>query len=545
MSSSRRDGDFIIGLLNIILFLAFQRTSGPMEPRHANVLAQMPQSIRAAISKFDLESQTVVYAVCPKCHCTYKPRYDSGSTRPIYDRSCTNRPMPESSICGEPLLHRVNDDGHHITKPIKPFVYHDFQDYLASLLSRADLETAMDKSCDDLMSARNDPIPEHVTDIWEAEFLRMFKGPSSRSLFVDRQGEGRYGFTLNIDFFNIEGMTVHGATASCGIISMVCLNLPYEIRHNPENIFIAGIIPGPHQPKLTDLNHYIKPLIDDLAVSWDQGVRYSRTALHPTGRVTRSVIIAAVMDLPAARHASQLASYSSHFYCSACQCFHVSTMGRTDHEQWVMRDVEEMRRNANTWLNASSSTERVKIFHEHGTRWSELWRLPYWDPTRQLVVDAMHCLLEGHAHHHFRVVLGLTSTSAATPIPSEIAFSYKFSKIDPQSEAFPDDMTLKEVKQVAAIHEILTVALGGTDNGGEVIDQEAFNQSLHELSKRLMNKNMKPLHFVFRDLQCQIETEPGVRSLKTRFFKKDLVGGLIKWVSFNCFGVYPAKCLWF
>jgi hypothetical protein len=203
-------------------------------------------------------------------------------------------------------------------------------------------------------------------------------------------------------------------------------------------------------------------------------------------------------------------------------------MGRTDHEQCVMRDVEEMRCNANRWLNASSSKEREKIFQEHGTRWSELWRLSYWDPTRQLVVDAMHCLLEGHAHHHFRVVLGLTSTSAATPIPSEIAFSHKFTKIDPQSGAFPDDMTSKEAKQVAAIHEILTVALGGTDNGGEVIDQKAFKQSLDELSKRLMHKNTKPLHFVFRDLQCQIETEPGVRSQKTRFFKKDWVEGLIK-----------------
>jgi len=535
MSVSRRDGDFIIGLINIILYLAFQRTTGPMEPRHADVVSQMPQSIRDAVSRFNLESRTVIYAVCPKCHCTYKPRYDSGSTRPIYEKTCTNQPKPESGICGESLLRRVDDDGHQVMKPIKPFVYHDFDDYLASLLSRADLELAMDKSCDDLMQVCNDPIPEHATDIWDAEFLRTFKGPSGKTLFIDRQGEGHYGFTLNIDFFNIEGMKVRGASTSCGIISMVCLNLPYDIRYQPENIFVAGIIPGPRQPSTTDLNHYVKPLIDDLVVSWEKGVRYSRTALHPTGRTTRSAIIAAVMDLPAARHTSQLAGHGSHFYCSACQCFHLSTMGRTDHEQWVLRDAEEMRRAAYGWLNASSTPEREEIFQNHGTRWSELWRLSYWNPTRQLVVDAMHCILEGHAHNHFRTVLQLTSLSAATPSPPEIAFSHKFTKVNPEDKSFPDGMSVKEVKQIAAIHLLLTAALEGTDSHGVVVDQEAFDQSMNDLSKRLTNKNTKPLQFVCRDLQCQPAPRPEIRSPQahTRFFKRDWVEALHHWVSFD------------
>ena len=136
----------------------------------------------------------------------------------------------------------------------------------------------------------------------------------------------------------------------------------------------------------------------------------------------------------------------------------------------------------------SSSKEWVKISHKHRTCWSELWCLSYWDPTQHLVVNVMPPLLEGHAHHHFCAIIRLTFISATTLIPSEIAFSHKFTKKDPEGGPFPDDMTLKEVKQVAAIHEILTVALGGMHNGGEVIDQEAFNQSLDELSKWLMNK---------------------------------------------------------
>ena len=172
MSISRRDGDFIISLLNIILYLAFQRPDQAMEARHHDIIAQMPQTIRAALSKFDLDSRIVVYTVCPTCHCTYKPRYDASSTHPIYNEFCTNQPQPESDICNQPLLCQINDEGGHLVrKPIKPFVYHDFHDYLASLLSCADLEEAMDKSCDNLMWTHNDPIPDYVEDVWDAEFL--------------------------------------------------------------------------------------------------------------------------------------------------------------------------------------------------------------------------------------------------------------------------------------------------------------------------------------------------------------------------------------
>ena len=443
----------------------------------------MPQSIRDAVSRFDLESRTVVYAVCPKCHCTYKPQYDGGSTQGIYKKTCTNRPKPKFGICGESLLHHVDDDGHQVMKPLKPFIYHDLHDYLASLLSQPDLESAMDKSCNDLMEVHSDPIPEHVMDIWQVEFLRTFKGLLGKTLFIDGQGEGRYGFTLNIDFFNVEGIKVCGATTSCGIISMVCLNLPYDIRYDSENIFIASIIPGPHTPSTMDLTHYIKPLIDDLVVSWENGVRYSRTTSHPMGRMTHSAIIAAVIDLPAARHASQLAGHGSHFYCSVCQCFHLSTLGRIDHEQWVLCDAEEMGHSAYKWLNVSSTREWELIFQKHGGHWSELWQLSYWNPTWQLVVDAMHCILEGQAQHHFCIVLGLTSLSAATSAPPELAFSHNFTKVDPDDKPFPNDMNLKEVKQVATIHQLLMAALGGTDSHGRVVDQGAFDQSLDDLTR--------------------------------------------------------------
>jgi len=46
----------------------------------------------------------------------------------------------------------------------------------------------MDKSCDELMRTRNDPIPEYVEDVWEAEFLRTFEGRRrGRSSLTDKE----------------------------------------------------------------------------------------------------------------------------------------------------------------------------------------------------------------------------------------------------------------------------------------------------------------------------------------------------------------------
>jgi hypothetical protein len=48
---------------------------------------------------------------------------------------------------------------------------------------------------------------------------------------------------------------------------MACLNLPPSIRYKPENMYLAGIVPGPEEPKLEMLNHYQDPLITNMLQS--------------------------------------------------------------------------------------------------------------------------------------------------------------------------------------------------------------------------------------------------------------------------------------
>jgi hypothetical protein len=250
-------------------------------------------------------------------------------------------------------------------------------------------------------------------------------------------------------------------------------------------------------------------MINDMVDSWHRGIRISHTALHATGRMTNSAIAAAVMDLPAARKASGLAASTSHFYCSACQCFHQSTLGRTDFENWQRRDKASLRKHAEEWLGATTSTEREKIFKMYGTQWSELWRLLYWDPTRQLVVDAMHCILEGLAHTHFREVLALTTSSAVSAPPIVKAFDYQFQVVDAENS----EMTSKEIRQVVEIHTLLTAPARDGDANWDL------------LKDRLFRKNMKPLVFVCHSLGCFPEKYPH------KCLKIDWVKALVQWVS--------------
>ena len=417
---------------------------------------------------------------------------------PIYPTRCTNRLFGGDDLCDTPLLHDPNDsnDGHGT--PIKSFVYHHFHDYVASLLAKPGFEDLLDKPCDNVMQDLQGVAPSILKDVWDAEFIRTFEGPHANTLFVDRQGEGRLLFSLNVDFFNIEGNRQRNATTSCGIISCTCLNLPLDIRYKPENMYLAGIIPGPTEPSGDQLNHFLEPLIDELIDSWEKGVQFSHTASQ-RDRITHSAITCVVCDLPAARKSSQLAGVTSHFYCSACHCVHTSTLGRTDvdSECWQLRSKVLLRNYAYQYRDAKSLKERNKLFSAHGVRWSPLWRLPYWDPARQLVVDSMHCLLEGLAQAQFREFLGLT-TAFATKAQSEAdlrpAFSFPF-----RSFGTPTILSKNDRAHTESIQTLLTSAIDCTEKD----DRLHVEEYIARLETKLMNKNCAALKFVAEGLQLR------------------------------------------
>ena len=60
-------------------------------------------------------------------------------------------------------------------------MYHDFNDYVANLLARGDIELMMDQACDDLSRSHSSPPPRFVHHPFEAHFLCEFGGPELSS----------------------------------------------------------------------------------------------------------------------------------------------------------------------------------------------------------------------------------------------------------------------------------------------------------------------------------------------------------------------------
>ena len=63
-----------------------------------------------------------------------------------------------------------------------------------------------------------------------------------------------YAFMLNVDWFQPFKHSLYSVSA------LYMMNLPRSERFKLENVMLVGIIPGPHEPKLT-INSYLQPLV--------------------------------------------------------------------------------------------------------------------------------------------------------------------------------------------------------------------------------------------------------------------------------------------
>ena len=406
---SHRGCNFLLNMAQYILHLTLFR-GGHLSQADQKLLSDIPSDSRTAEKAFSLSSKNTIFAVCPNsnCHFNYKPSFEDNSPIPVYPKICSHRKFPGGKKCGTTLLKpRRTQQGQTVEIPIKPFVAFSFKDWLGGMISRSGFEEKMDEVW---KSWKKGFTPAEMKDIFDGEILQNFKGPDGQHFSVGGN-EGRYVFSLCVDYFNPLGNKQAGKKKSVGLISMVCLNLPPELRYKPENMFLFGVVPGPHEPPLDCLNHYLSYLIDELLKFWHTGICYSRTNTFYFGRVVRCALICLVCDLPAARKTNGFASLKHSEMCSICRC---KSKPKTDilndsfTKIWERRTGEEIRNSAQLYLDAANEKERNDTVHTTGIRWSELYRLPYFDPSRFVVVDAMHNLFLGLIQEHFDI-LGMRS----------------------------------------------------------------------------------------------------------------------------------------
>ena len=74
-----------------------------------------------------------------------------------------------------------------------------------------------------------------------------------------------------------------------------------------------------------------------------------------------------------------------------------------DYNSWRLRDIDEHKIQVENIMSAQTLTARSELQSAHGIRYTELLRLPYFDPIRGHAIDPMHNLLLGTAKHVFCV----------------------------------------------------------------------------------------------------------------------------------------------
>lgn len=503
LNTTRRGSYFMLGILGYIIKMCFARINPHLSQHDRKVLSDLPRDPDNVEKKFNLEAKAVIYAVCPneRCHKTHKPSFSDGSPIPIYRQYCNHARFPGGNKCGEQLTRPHLINGTPVEVPIKTFLSFDFKDWVASLLSRPGFEDRMDAAWETVDTEAV------MGDIFQGEYLRNFKGHDG--LHFSKGGhEGRYAFSLCVDFFNPYMNKLAGKKTSIGLISLVCLNLPPSLRYKPENIFLAGIVPGPREPPLTTLNHYLTPLIDDLVQFWEPGVRFTRTYNYPEGRTIRCALIALVSDLPASRKTAGFAAHSHEHFCSICHCTKSGDQNSTDYHSWKRRTNVECRSQAAEYEATSDEEARASQFEKYGIRWSELLRLPYFDIVRCVVVDAMHNLFLGLIKEHLTGILGISLQSRKPEAP---AISISFSEP-------PSDFTTKEKQSLKKLHQWLSAPMS-------LLLIEDRNKAM----KKLKGAHAKALEFACTEIGCAPATQASARKCT----KDDWTTALVAWVSFS------------
>ncbi len=430
--------------------------------------SDIPLDADKVVESLDLEPLYVGYACCPKCfHC-----YDIND----FPDFCIDQKAKDSPVCGRDLRSGRTLDVKDATKKDKRrangrYLCQDFKEWMGRLLSRPGIEEQLDRNVFNTGSAKG-----VYRDIWDGDVLKDFKGPDG-SIFVRKKyhDEASYVFGLNMDGFNPFTNKHRGPTVSCGAIYMVCMNLPPTLRYRPENIFLVGIIPGPHHPSLVEINHLLRPLVDDLLHFWHNGVHYTATYLYPHGRLVRCALVPVICDLPAARQMMAFASHSSHHMC--CYCGQdKDDIDELDMSKWKpgVESREEWVALAEQWRDGTEK-EQAALFEKTGIRYSELLRLPYWNPVEHVVVDSMHAFFLTEFQHHCRVLWGMNVDLAEGGAHDKRKTAKRPTELD-MAEAWNimrhgTDENLSKLRNAVVLHLNMDAALPLGGHKGKLIDQ--------------------------------------------------------------------------
>jgi hypothetical protein len=402
------------------VLLAGMRSVLSSDPSLRYLANEVPEDPRTLLAMYSLDPITRTYVCCASCFSLYPhsvkkskkrkaPAFpDSSEHHPVavsLDKleltaptHCTHRRVRNGFPCGQALFDDVVVNDHSFAHVVPRLKYEaqDLKQWVGRLLSRPAIE-------EQVFGAFRRPRREYMEDMWDAGHLCKILLKEGERFLPGPANETRLAFSFSMDSFNPFHMKEAKQTVSSTAIWLILLNLPPHLRYRPDNMFLAGIIPGPKKPSLSDSNHCLKLLVDVLLEFFDPGVWYSRTARHGQGCRVRAILVPVVSDMLAARQAGGFASPTATTFCTCCN-LRIQDIENLDRGTWPERDVVQQIQHAKRWREAESLEEQERLFRNYGVRWSPLLDLPYWDPVLFTAIEPMHLFDTGLFQTHCRQV---------------------------------------------------------------------------------------------------------------------------------------------
>ncbi|MBW0486377.1 hypothetical protein O181_026092 [Austropuccinia psidii MF-1] len=206
---------------------------------------------------------------------------------------------------------------------------------------------------------------------------------------------GEFAFSIEVDWINAQGKSTW--LASIGPIMLICLNIPPSERLNPENVYVAAIIPGTKDPIYLQLNYLLRPLIKEVKELW-QGYHLTPTSTGPSGVFICVSILTTIVHVVAMHKLTGFISHSGSHFCNL-STIHKAQIEEIGPQCHYMHSYQDHKSTIAKWLQATPRQQQA-IFSEYGVQYSILEDILYWGETRMVNLDIMHNLILGILKDH-------------------------------------------------------------------------------------------------------------------------------------------------
>ncbi|CDO75664.1 hypothetical protein BN946_scf184941.g17 [Trametes cinnabarina] len=341
----------------------------------------MPQTLTTTLRRLNLTDSFYILIECPACRRLYKPDINNvraqcylcetplftDPSRMLLLRLC-NRPPPTP-----------------IPKTVSPLRL--LSAVLAYLMGQPGMEAHWDA-----WKTRTVPPAGEYRSIQDGRRWKTLQGPDGRPFFDPRRPELLIAVIFHVDWFSVAS-SPFAASYSTGALSFSLPTLPPALRYRAENLILTALTAGPKEPDAEELQHWMSLIVDDLQMLYYLGIVAPTPSAPQEGRRAHAAVICTCTDHPAMCKVSGTADKShSNVPCTA------GTVKAKDmfSDEWCPpRSYEDHLRLAREWKALETKKERDAHFKQHGARWAEMMRLPYYDCMKMTVIDPMHNLLLG------------------------------------------------------------------------------------------------------------------------------------------------------